>query len=593
MKNKGKKIIGSIAVAFTLGLLTACNSFCDDRDSSSYRYGYDSISTSFFDEKNDALEYANSLIAEGYEKISNTKGSESEFAYTIDENGKKTFFIGEEKAFDGKGSMYYIYPCTINVPSIEKDENGNAKSTLTLTFSKNSFIQSLETTATSNYINLPFGTYYRDIDTKTIELALTKAKKAADKNYSNVELSNLNFKTLYGYSFEQYKSYLENKDDSELLKTMLEGGSDNIGRNNSLLVKYGYYKYYNEEDVSKPYAILEQWNNEIINEKGANYAMNSDFLKLYETTLTSKVSSLKTCISIDDGLYGHISNDPLNETVYITNKGEGGFFANWGKTFQEHGFLEGLLVYPIGYGVENLSHALGMNGWGQIFAVLIITVIIRLCFALITLPSTISQQKMTYLQPELAKLQAKYPNSTSNQYEKQRLAQAQMALYKKHKVHPFRSILVMFIQFPLFICVWNALTGAASLSRDSVLGLYLSDTIWNTLTNTNGWPALPGWWTALVLIILMSAAQIAAMMLPQWINKKRMKNTPKLGVNKAQNDSQRQMKIFSYVMTGMIIIMGFNLPSAMGVYWFAGALFSIAQTLITQLIINKKKEENK
>ena len=173
------------------------------------------------------------------------------------------------------------------------------------------------------------------------------------------------------------------------------------------------------------------------------------------------------------------------------------------------------------------------------------------------------------------------------------MAQAQMALYKKHKVHPFLSILVIIIQFPLFICVWNALTGAASLSRDSVLGLYLSDTIWSTLTNSAGWPALPGWWTALVLIILMSGAQILAMMIPQWINKKRLKAMPKLGVNKAQSDSQKQMKMMSWVMTAVVIIMGFTLPSAMGVYWFAGAIFSILQTLITQLIMNRKKKEVK
>ena len=591
MKNKNKKIVGAFAIAFTLGLLTACNSFCNDQDSSSYRYGYDSINTSFFDEKNDALEYANSFVTEGYEKITES----SDFAKkVIDENGNETYFISKTKSFDGEG-MYYIYPCTISVPSTEKDDNGNPKSYLTLTFSKNSFIKSLETTATSSYINLPYGSFYTDIDEKTISLALEKAKAAGDANYKNADVGSLNFKTLYGYSFEQYKTYISDKTNKTLLKTMLEGGSDNIGRNNSLLVKYGYSKYYNEDDTSKPYALLEKWNDQLISEKGSQYGMNSDCLALYEKTLTQKVSSLKTCISIDEGLYGHISTDPLNETVYVTNKAEGGFFANWGKAFKEHGFLEGLLVYPIGYGVENLAHSFGLNGWGQIGAVLIMTIIIRFIFMLITLPSTISQQKMTYLQPEIAKLQQKYPNSNTNQYEKQRMAQAQMALYKKHKVHPFMSILVMVIQFPLFISVWNAMTGAASLSRDSVLGLYLSDTIWGTLTNASGWPALPGWWTALVLILLMSASQIIAMMLPQWINKKRTKNMPKLGVNQAQNDSQKQMKMVSWVMTGMVIIMGFTLPSAMGVYWFAGAIFSIAQTLITQAIMkksmNKKKED--
>ena len=83
-----------------------------------------------------------------------------------------------------------------------------------------------------------------------------------------------------------------------------------------------------------------------------------------------------------------------------------------------------------------------------------------------------------------------------------------MALYKKYKVHPFASLLIIFVQFPVFICVWNALQGSASLSRDAVLGLRLSDTIWSVLSNFSGWPSNPGWWTALVLVILMSAAQM-------------------------------------------------------------------------------------
>lgn len=594
MKNKNKKILGAIAVAFTLGLLTACNSFCSDQDTSSYRYGYDSVNTSFFDEQDDALTYANSFVTDGYEKIT----TKSDFAVSYNETGEKEFFISSETLYGNDTGIYYIHPCTIKVPSTTLNDKNEPESYLTLTFSKNSYIQTLETTATSSYINLPHSGFYEEIDKKTIDLAYEKAVAAKDSYYSAINKEDLNFKDIYGYTFKQLMGYKEDKaagnDTTELLDVMLNGGGANVGRNNSLLVRYGFNKFYNEGDVSKPYTNLETWNNEIIKEKGVGYAMNSDFLYLYETNLTTKVAQLKTCFSIEDnGLFGHISNDPLNETVVITNKSTNGFWADWGNAFSKHGFLEGLLVYPIAYGVETMSHAFGMNGWGQIWAVLLVTIIIRAFFMLITLPSTISQQKMTYLQPELAKLQQKYPNATTNQYEKQRMAQAQMALYKKNKVHPFMSIIVMVLQFPLFICVWNAMTGSASLSRDSVLGLYLSDTIWDTLKASTGWPALPGWWTALVLIILMSASQVVAMMLPQWINKKRMKNTPKLAVNKAQNDSQSQMKIMSWVMTAVVIVMGFTLPSAMGVYWFAGAIFSIIQTLITQAIMSKKKKEDR
>jgi membrane protein insertase Oxa1/YidC/SpoIIIJ len=38
--------------------------------------------------------------------------------------------------------------------------------------------------------------------------------------------------------------------------------------------------------------------------------------------------------------------------------------------------------------------------------------------------------------------------------------------------------------------------------------------------------------------------------------------------------------------------MGFTLPSAMGVYWFIGAIISLSQNLITQAVV-KAKNKNK
>ena len=78
------------------------------------------------------------------------------------------------------------------------------------------------------------------------------------------------------------------------------------------------------------------------------------------------------------------------------------------------------------------------------------------------------------------------------------------------------------------------------------------------------------------------------MLLPQWIQKAKAKKVSKLGKNPAQQQQNTTMKIFTYVMLAMIIFMGFSLVSAMGIYWFIGALFSIAQTLITQYITAKK-----
>jgi YidC/Oxa1 family membrane protein insertase len=195
---------------------------------------------------------------------------------------------------------------------------------------------------------------------------------------------------------------------------------------------------------------------------------------------------------------------------------------------------------------------------------------------------------MTELQPQIAKIQNKYPNANTNQAERARMSQEMSALYKKNGINPLSSLLIMVVQFPIFICVWGALTGSAWLSTGSFLNLNLSDSISSVLFNAANWGNGSAV-TALILFILMGLAQVAAMLLPQWIQKRKQKNVAKLGKNPNANSQNRTMKIFTYVMMGMIIIMGFSLASAMGIYWFFGALFSIAQTLITQAIISKRK----
>ena len=211
----------------------------------------------------------------------------------------------------------------------------------------------------------------------------------------------------------------------------------------------------------------------------------------------------------------------------------------------------------------------------------------------VTLKQTTSNAKMQALQPEITKIQNKYPNANTNNYEKQQMAAEMNKLYKKNKINPLGALLVMVVQFPVFICVWGALQGCASLSSDAFLNLHLSDSINTVLFNAANWNANGGFsaFTALVLFLLMAASQVVSMLLPQFIQKMKRKKVASLGKNPAQTDQQSKMKMFTYIMMAMIIFMGFTLPSAMGVYWFVGALFSIAQTLIIELINNRKSKK--
>ena len=151
----------------------------------------------------------------------------------------------------------------------------------------------------------------------------------------------------------------------------------------------------------------------------------------------------------------------------------------------------------------------------------------------------------------------------------------------------------MIIQFPVFICVWGALSGSAALSTGSFLNLNLSSSISSVLFNASEWNIANGGGalTALFLFIFMALAQAVAMLLPQWMQKAKQKKVTKLGKNPARQQQNRNMQIFTWVMLAMIIFMGFSLASGMGVFWLIGALFSVAQTLITQMIMAKKAKK--
>lgn len=588
-KKSLKKVFGRTVVLGAVLLLTSCNSFCSNLDTSNYMFGYNGMNTTYFE----SYEQGEQYILDTFKAQANVDVEKVTLESLVlemnpnDTNDDVSYVNGDTKRTDlffykVNDNLYALKNVTIYAKGISTVENTNGVS---YTFGLNDFTKNVLNTAASYNMITPTSSYWEELDNKVLDAMIAEAKNTGVESLASVSKDNLTYEILYGYTPEQLQEYKNDTSNEILLKEMLEGGENNIGRNNALLARTGFVKYYNEANPSDKFENLRVWNNEIITQEGFSFddGLSSNFLNLMSSTLSTQVANLRTCITVDDGFYGHVSNDPLNDTVLIEGKGED-FYEGWGRAFSEHGFLEGLLVYPIGTMVENFAHIFGMNGYGQIFAVLLATFIIRILFMLVTLPSTLSQQKMTFLQPELAKLQQKYPNANTNDYEKQKLAAAQMALYKKYKVHPFASLLIIFIQFPVFICVWNALQGSASLSRDAVLGLRLSDTIWNVLSNFTNWPSNPGWWTALVLIILMSAAQIISMLVPNWLNKKKMKNVTKLNNSSSMNQQNKTLKYTQWIMTIFIVIMGFTLPSAMGVYWFAGAIISIIQSIVIHYI---------
>lgn len=321
---------------------------------------------------------------------------------------------------------------------------------------------------------------------------------------------------------------------------------------------------------------------------------STDYLKSYKSSLNTTIANYRSCFSIDEedyGYYGYESGTGFRSSpssVQMSKK-------TWGNAWKQ-GLFQGLLVYPIAWVTESFVHLFSGNnaaalatGVPQILGLLLVTVLVRGLMLLATFKSTAATSKMQLIQPEIAKIQAKYPNSNTNRNDQQRMAMEMQALYKKHGINPLSSILVLIVQFPVFICVWGALQSSASLSTGAFLGLNLSSSISSVIFNGASWKSGAAF-TALGLFLLMAGTQVVSMLLPRILQKKNTKNVAKLGVNPAQKEQDSKTKMFTIVMMVMIIVMGFTLVSAMGVYWLVGALFSIAQTLITNAF-NKKKQK--
>ena len=369
-----------------------------------------------------------------------------------------------------------------------------------------------------------------------------------------------------------YRVVIGDKPYSQIeLSELLEEGATRdafVASNEYALTKYAKE---NSTSLNDMWSNYNAWRKSALNEGLTLEDIGSDYYHSYmQSQFNGYANAITACITPVDGVFDGL-------------KLEG---KSWGEAFG-YGLIEGLLVWPISAMLYYFAQAFSsMGAFGTILSIFLVTLIVRGVLLLLTFRQTMSQQRMTQLQPELAKLQAKYPNANTNQYEKNMMAQEQMALYKKYKINPFGMFIVMIFQFPIFIAVWGAMSGSAILRTGHIFGLQLSAPTGSSIWNWSGTPSV----VALVIFIVMALLQAVSMLLPQYLQKKRTAKVAKMGKNPAQDKTASQMKIMNYVMLIMIIVMGITLPVAMAIYWCISALISLMQSLIMSSISNRNIE---
>ncbi len=96
-------------------------------------------------------------------------------------------------------------------------------------------------------------------------------------------------------------------------------------------------------------------------------------------------------------------------------------------------------------------------GMPYVLAIISLTVLVRGCMFPLSRKQAISAAKMKELQPRLVELKEKFGD------DKEKLARAQMDLWRKHKINPLGGCLPLVFQLPIFIGLYTSLNTAVDL----------------------------------------------------------------------------------------------------------------------------------
>jgi YidC/Oxa1 family membrane protein insertase len=210
----------------------------------------------------------------------------------------------------------------------------------------------------------------------------------------------------------------------------------------------------------------------------------------------------------------------------------GGFFGFFAKMLLLS--MRGLVSFGLTY------------GW----AIVIITVIIKLLFWPLTLASTRSMKRMQTLQPQMKELQNKYKDDPKKQQQKL------MEFYKEHKINPVGSCLPILLQIPVFFGFYRMLQSAIELRGATFLwACDLSKP--DTILFLGGFPINP--FPLIMGVTMLYQARL----------------TPASpGMDPAQQKIMKYMPL-------MFMVFLYNMSAGLTLYWTVQNLLTIVQTKVT------------
>lgn len=195
----------------------------------------------------------------------------------------------------------------------------------------------------------------------------------------------------------------------------------------------------------------------------------------------------------------------------------------------------------LAYGIRWLLvffHGL-VGNWG--IAILLLTIAIKVALLPVTAKSFRSMEKMKLVQPKIEELKKKYEN------DQQKLAEAQMRLFKEEGVNPLSGCLPLVLQMPIYFALYRTIFSSAELYHAPFLG-WITD-----LSQADPYFVIPALTSALMLLQVLVAPQAT--------------------------NTNPQMKMMQWLMPIMFIPVTLFLPAGLVLYIFANILLSMLQQL--------------
>ncbi|XNZ27733.1 membrane protein insertase YidC [Helicobacter pylori] len=204
-------------------------------------------------------------------------------------------------------------------------------------------------------------------------------------------------------------------------------------------------------------------------------------------------------------------------------------------------FAKGVFVL-----LDYLYQFVGNWGWAIIF----LTIIVRLILYPLSYKGMVSMQKLKELAPKMKELQEKYKG------EPQKLQAHMMQLYKKHGANPLGGCLPLILQIPVFFAIYRVLYNAVELKSSEWI-LWIHD-----LSIMDSYFILP---------LLMGASMY-------WHQ----------SVTPNTMTDPMQAKIFK-LLPLLFTIFLITFPAGLVLYWTTNNILSVLQQLIINKVLENKK----